>query len=189
MYHIHKYTYRFLFLLSIAVILYATLYREAGQGDIELRLFWTIKRAWSEHSGYYWYLILGNIALFMPFGFFLTAILQKPDWKKAAMMGFVFSAAIEMSQVLLDRGLGEFDDVLHNTWGSLMGYCAAVILGYLFGHQKERYEGNVKGAGLFFGMTILMFTILILYNRPDWSVRLWRRQSLCLLRRLLYPFY
>ena len=32
MYHIHKYTYRFLFLLSIAVILYATLYREAGQG-------------------------------------------------------------------------------------------------------------------------------------------------------------
>ena len=58
MYHIHKYTYRFLFLLSIAVILYATLYREAGQGDIELRLFWTIKRAWSEHSGYYWYLIL-----------------------------------------------------------------------------------------------------------------------------------
>ena len=189
MYHIHKNSYRFLFLLSIAVILYATLYREAGQGDIELRLFWTIKRAWSEHSGYYWYLILGNIALFMPFGFFLTAILQKPDWKKAAMMGFVFSAAIEVSQVLLDRGLGEFDDVLHNTWGSLMGYCAAVILGYLFGHQKERYEGNVKGAGLFFGMTILMFTILILYNRPDWSVRLWRRQSLCLLRRLLYPFY
>ena len=189
MYHIHKNSYRFLFLLSIAVILYATLYREAGQGDIELRLFWTIKRAWSEHSGYYWYLILGNIALFMPFGFFLTAILQKPDWKKAAMMGFVFSAAIEVSQVLLDRGLGEFDDVLHNTWGSLMGYCAAVILGYLFGHQKERYEGNVKGAGLFFGMTILMFTILILYNRPDWSVRLCRRQSLCLLRRLLYPFY
>lgn len=189
MYHIHKNSYRFLFLLSIAVILYATLYREAGRGDIELRLFWTIKRAWSEHSGYYWYLILGNIALFMPFGFFLTAILQKPDWKKAAMMGFVFSAAIEVSQVLLDRGLGEFDDVLHNTWGSLMGYCAAVILGYLFGHQKERYEGNVKGAGLFFGMTILMFTILILYNRPDWSVRLWRRQSLCLLRRLLYLFY
>lgn len=42
MYHIHKYSYRFLFLLSIAAILYATLYREAGQGDIELRLFWTI---------------------------------------------------------------------------------------------------------------------------------------------------
>ena len=189
MFHPRKYLFRFLFLFSIAVILYATLYRETGQGDIQLQLFWTIKRAWREHSGNHWYLILGNIALFMPFGFFFTIILRKPDWKKAAIIGFVFSSVIEVTQVLTDRGLGELDDVLHNTWGSLMGYCAAVILGYLFGHQKERYEGNVKGAGLFFGMTILMFTILILYNRPDWSVRLWRRQSLCLLRRLLYPFY
>ena len=175
MFHIRKYLSRFLFFFSIAVILYATLYRETGQGTIRLQLFWTVKRAWKEHSGYYWYLILGNIALFMPFGFFFTAILRKPDWKKVFIMGFIFSSVIEVTQVLTDRGLGEFDDVLHNTWGSLMGYCAAVILGYLFGHQKERYEGKVKGAGLFFGMTISMFTILILYNRPDWSVRLWRR--------------
>ena len=78
MYRFRKYLYVFLFLLSIAVILYATLYRESGQGDIRLQLFWTIKRAWRDHSGYYWYLILGNIALFMPFGFFLTAVLRKP---------------------------------------------------------------------------------------------------------------
>lgn len=99
----------------------------------------------------------------------------KAGLEESSHGGICFSAAIEVSQVLLDRGLGEFDDVLHNTWGSLMGYCAAVILGYLFGQQKERYKGKVKGAGLFFGMTILMFTILILYNRPDWSMRLWRR--------------
>lgn len=173
MFHIRKYLYRFLFLLSIVVILHATLYREAGHGNIRLTLFWTIKRAWREHSGYHWYLILGNIALFMPFGFFLTTILRKPDWKKAAMMGAAFSVAIETAQVLLDRGLGELDDVLHNTWGSLMGYCAAVILGFLFRQRKKQYEGKVKGASLFFGMTILTFTVLVVYNRPDWSVRLW----------------
>ena len=175
MYRFRKYLYVFLFLLSIAVILYATLYRESGQGDIRLQLFWTIKRAWRDHSGCYWYLILGNIALFMPFGFFLTAVLRKPDWKKTALTGFAFSAAIEVTQVLLDKGLGELDDVLHNTWGSLMGYCAAVILGFLFGRKKKRYEGNVKGASLFFGMTILTFAILILYNRPDWNLHLRRR--------------
>ena len=67
-------------------------------------------------------------ALFMPFGFFFTIILRKPDWKKAAIIGFVFSSVIEVTQVLTDRGLGELGDVLHNTWGSPMGYCAAVIL-------------------------------------------------------------
>ena len=80
MFHPRKYLFRFLFLFSIAVILYATLYRETGQGDIQLQLFWTIKRAWREHSGNHWYMILGNIALFMPFGFFFTIILRKPDW-------------------------------------------------------------------------------------------------------------
>lgn len=43
MFHPRKYLFRFLFLFSIAVILYATLYRETGQGDIQLQLFWTIK--------------------------------------------------------------------------------------------------------------------------------------------------
>ena len=174
MFHPRKYLFRFLFLFSIAVILYATLYRETGQGDIQLQLFWTIKRAWREHSGNHWYLVLGNIALFMPFGFFFTIILRKPDWKKAAIIGFVFSSVIEVTQVLTDRGLGELDDVLHNTWGSLMGYCAAVILGYLFGRHSNRYKGKVKGASLFFGITILAFAILIFYNQPDWNVRLRR---------------
>lgn len=90
MYHIHKYTCRFLFLLSIAIILYATLYREAGQGDIELHLFWTIKRAWSEHSGYYWYLILGNIVLFMPFGFFSNCHPPKAGLEECSHGGIWF---------------------------------------------------------------------------------------------------
>lgn len=166
MIRINKYLNNILFFFSIAVILYATLYREAGQGNIELHLFWTIKRAWREHSGYHWYLILGNIALFMPFGFFLTPILHRPGWKKAAISGAVLSIVIEIAQVLLDRGLGELDDVLNNTWGSLMGYCAAVILGYMFGLKKEQLKSQLIGAILFLGLTITIFTILILYNRP-----------------------
>ncbi len=39
MFHPRKYLFRFLFLFSIAVILYATLYRETGQGDIQLPAF------------------------------------------------------------------------------------------------------------------------------------------------------
>ena len=55
-----------------------------------------------------------------------------------------------------------------------MGYCAAVILGYLFGRHSNRYKGKVKRASLFFGITILAFAILIFYNQPDWNVRLRR---------------
>lgn len=163
---INKFMCRILFLLSIIVILYATLYRETGHGDIELHLFWTIKRAWREHSGYHWYLILGNIALFMPFGFFLASIMRRPDWRKAVILGVVLSTVIEVTQVLMDRGLGELDDILHNTWGSLLGYCAAVILGHMFGRRDEPFKGTLMGAILFWGLTTTLFTVLILYNRP-----------------------
>ncbi|WP_320972412.1 VanZ family protein [Enterocloster bolteae] len=163
---INKFVYRILFLLSLIAILYATLYRETGHGNMELHLFWTIKRAWREHSGYHWYLILGNIALFIPFGFFLTPILFKPDWRKVVILGIALSTVIEIIQVLTNRGLGELDDVLHNTWGSLLGYCAAVIMEHVLGRRNKQFKGQLMGSILFLGFTITMFTLLILYNRP-----------------------
>ena len=138
MYHIHKYSYRFLFLLSIAVILYATLYREAGQGDLELRLFWTIKRAWSEHSGYYWYLILGNIALFMPFGFFRPILrLRLRKWYCMLGMTFLLSLMIEITQLLTRVGSFDVDDLILNTSGGILGY----LLFYIINKVRRKWNG------------------------------------------------
>ena len=71
---------------------------------------------------------LMNIALGIPVGFLLSFIFTHRSWWKAALVGFLFSSVIELSQLLLKRGLCEFDDVFHNTLGCVIGYGIGVMM-------------------------------------------------------------
>lgn len=71
---------------------------------------------------------LMNIALGIPVGFLLSFIFTHRSWWKAALVGFVFSSVIELSQLLFKRGLCEFDDVFHNTLGCVIGYGIGVMM-------------------------------------------------------------
>ena len=63
--------------------------------------------------------ILLNILLFIPVG------LLGRTWRIIPVSAF-FSAAIELSQLISHRGLFEFDDIIHNTLGTAIGYLVVV---------------------------------------------------------------
>ena len=166
---IRTFIYVVLFLLSVTAILYATLWRKTGTGDIELHLFWTIQYAWKKNSGYYWYLIIGNIVLFIPFGVFLTLLTMRFRWQWTVIPGFFLSSFVEATQYFNDCGLCELDDILHNTWGAFLGYCISVIIWYFVGRGKEIKKRQVIISVVFLMATIMVFGILIAYKNPDWS--------------------
>ena len=62
-----------------------------------------------------------NVALGIPFGFLLRFICTKNALLKSFLFGAAFSACIELSQLFFNRGLCEFDDLFHNTLGSVVG--------------------------------------------------------------------
>lgn len=161
--------YTVFFLLSAAAILYATLWRKTGTGGVELRLFWTIQYAWSRHSGYHWYLIIGNMALFIPFGVSLTLLTMRFQWQWTVILGFLLSSFVEVTQYFMDCGLCELDDILHNTWGAFLGYCISVIIWYFVSGGRGIKNRQVIISALFLSATIMAFGILIAYNSPDWS--------------------
>ncbi len=69
--------------------------------------------------------ILGNVAMFVPFGAFLPAMwprLQRA-WK-AIPMGFLTIVLVEICQLLTLRGRCDVDDVLLNMAGIAVGYSA-----------------------------------------------------------------
>jgi glycopeptide antibiotics resistance protein len=64
----------------------------------------------------------GNIILFVPFGVLFPAV---TDWKKmwrTVVAGVGFSLIIETIQLITSRGCFDFDDVLLNGLGCIIGY-------------------------------------------------------------------
>ena len=67
--------------------------------------------------------ILGNLFLFMPLGFFVPQLFKKINkWYYICIIGFCFSLCIEVSQLLLLRGIFDIDDVILNLFGCILGY-------------------------------------------------------------------
>lgn len=63
---------------------------------------------------------MDNILLFIPFGFFLSAI--EGGGKRVILTGAIVSASIEIIQYIAALGLAEIDDVISNTLGAVIGF-------------------------------------------------------------------
>ncbi len=118
-----------------AAILFTTLIFRTPAADADGTLLhkaeWMPLWSWYEvienHSKELLGEILLNVVLFVPVGVFVT-LLYKFRPLKMFLIGFLFSAAIELTQLILCRGLFEWDDMLHNGLGSLLGCLLGRIL-------------------------------------------------------------
>ncbi len=87
---------------------------------IKLELFWSWKQ-WNVQKEQ----ILTNVAMFIPIGALAGWL-----WKwKGLLVAAGFSIAIELLQLVTTRGLMEFDDVLHNMIGAVVGVGIVMVAG------------------------------------------------------------
>lgn len=112
------------------------LFRTSYYGEhFQPHIFWSYK-VWDVQKRQ----IFANILMFIPLGLVAGNL-----WKwKGILAGLVVSVSAELLQLLTERGLYEFDDILHNTLGTTIG------VPYLEEHidQKraiyERYKEGLK---------------------------------------------
>ena len=72
-----------------------------------------------------WEQILTNVVMFVPVG-----VLAGCVWKwRGLLVAAGFSIAIELLQLVTTRGLMEFDDVLHNMIGAVVGVGIVMVVG------------------------------------------------------------
>lgn len=79
-------------------------------------LFWSYRRA-ADSRKLLWEIIL-NYFMLLPYGV-LASLYMKKRWALAS--GFLFSVGIELAQFFMRRGLFEYDDIVGNTLGVLIG--------------------------------------------------------------------
>ena len=93
------------------------------------------------HMVWFWQIIL-NILLFVPFGFMFPVI--HPKLSKATITyGFLFSLAIEIMQYITGRGLADIDDLINNTLGAVIGYLIYRVGKSKF-ERKIHYNANIE---------------------------------------------
>ena len=100
--------------------------KHAGGGGLNLKLFdvFRLVRIETIERGkinFFLINIVGNIAVFIPIGFFSCLLWKKPSFWKALLAGLLTSIAIELAQYPLERGT-DIDDLWLNTLGALLGW-------------------------------------------------------------------
>lgn len=112
-----------LLFIYIMIVLASTVFTRTSNGMQLCKLvpFWSWLEAASGNRGYLKEIVL-NIILFLPAGILFPFVWGKKILLRYAFMaGVSFSFVIECSQLILCRGLFEWDDMIDNTIGAVIG--------------------------------------------------------------------
>ena len=74
------------------------------------------------------YILVGNIVMFLPFGFFPALLFRGHHWRKALLTGFCVTSVIEITQLFVGRAF-DIDDLMLNTLGAFCGFALQKALG------------------------------------------------------------
>lgn len=85
--------------------------------------FWSYWEMLLNHDAALLIQVIGNVAVFLPWGLLLPCLLKKEEsLKYVGISAFFTSVTIEAIQAVGKLGLCEVDDVIHNTLGAVLGY-------------------------------------------------------------------
>ena len=109
-----------------------------------LQPFQEIRRALEHMSPWLMFMLLGNIAMFVPLGFFPALLWRGWKWWKTVLLGCGCSCAIEFIQFFIERST-DIDDVILNTTGALLGFVLWGLCRGLFPRLTEAFHCKSKG--------------------------------------------
>ncbi len=144
------------------MIWHTVLNRLPGFYDAQFELFWSYNK-WLEGNWELGKQILANIAMFVPLGFLLSAVISshKKSFLFVLSSGFLFSGIIEIFQFEFMRGLFEYDDIFNNTLGALLGYLLYKLVEKLV---KKDYTTKIT---LFLGVMFVVAAMFVCLNVRD----------------------
>lgn len=85
------------------------------------------------------YNLLGNIVMFLPFGFFPALLWRGYTWKRTLVTGLCVTGFIECWQLCVGRAF-DIDDLLLNTLGTLCGFWLWRLLKQVFPSFVEPFQ-------------------------------------------------
>lgn len=79
--------------------------------------------------------VIGNVFLFVPFGFFISYFLNITKQKVVFIMAIITSICIEVTQLMIGR-VFDIDDIILNVSGAMLGF----YIYLLFNHIANKFD-------------------------------------------------
>ena len=143
-----------LFVLYIVFLVYflflAEWYGRTGTGEdyrYNLELFREIRRFITYREQLRMFAVfanlIGNILIFVPYGFFISMAAERRGFFKTLFCSFGLSLCVELVQLVTRVGSFDVDDILLNTIGGILGYilfaiCNGIRRRYHVRREKRR---------------------------------------------------
>ena len=153
---LYKEVLALIFILYILCLYYVLTYQDINYGDINLVPFREMLRY---EIGSYKFIrnILGNILLFIPFGFFASYYLNSRNVKAPLIVTLIVTASAEIMQYYIGR-VFDIDDIILNIVGGFLGYLLFVLLITI----KEKLPKFMKNDSFANFLIIIIIIIIII---------------------------
>ena len=130
----------------------------SGEHGVNITLFKELTR-YELGSRLFYRNVIGNIALFIPFGFFTSFYLRLEKKRFVLFLTMLVSLVIEFIQLNIGRAF-DVDDIILNVVGGFLGYLIYRILDKLFGDMEGNIKGSVTLLLLLLGVVFLTFLVI-----------------------------
>ena len=161
--------YKELFLLTFVVysicLFYVVTFEDNNYGTNNFIPFREITR-YEFLSSYFIHNVVGNIILFIPFGFFVSSIIKSRKPFAIISVSLICSLTIELTQYLIGRTF-DIDDIILNLAGCTLGYLAYLIIELIESKISIFQKNYVKN------ILVILFIILIAliyYKTSLWGI-------------------
>lgn len=107
--------------------------------------------------------VIGNMLMFMPYGFFISYFLKLDKKKIILLLSLIVSCTIEITQLIIGR-VFDIDDIMLNILGGLAGYylyrLVIIIKEHLPSFLKNQVFYNMVVLIILFGIFYYIYSIL-----------------------------
>ena len=104
--------------------------------------------------------IIGNVIMFMPYGFFVGKYASLKNWKLTVFLLLLASISIEVTQLVIGR-VFDVDDIILNVFGGLLGYYAYRFTDSILGSLPKFFRSKVVLNILSIILLIFAFALFI----------------------------
>lgn len=116
-------------------------------------------------SKYFLWNVVGNIMIFIPFGFIVSLILDSPKVNKPLIITFITSLTIELVQMFIGRSF-DIDDIILNCIGGIAGWLLFIGLTAIKKHLPRFLQRDL----VYNILTAILIAIIIISLFNWWEI-------------------